>query len=75
MARALPTTRTVHKSRGKETGLGICAFFATLFQANELLPLGRKMTDDMIALRVEQEFPSRKTAHVYRGKGKKRTVN
>jgi hypothetical protein len=70
-----PPKRTKHKSRGITTGLGICSYFATLFQANELAPKGRKMTDEQIAMKVEHEFPNRPGAFAYRGQTKKRTIN
>lgn len=58
--------------------MGITQFFASLFETNEFAyETGeiRILTDDEIARAVEQEFPDRPSAHVYRGKKKKRTVN
>lgn len=62
----------VHKSCGANTGLGICAFFATIFEANEELPQKKRRSDEAIAAEVELEFPSRKTGI---GKGKRYSVN
>ena len=47
------------KGRGVSSGLGIKEFFGVLFEANELLPCNRKMTDTTIAKRVIDEFPKR----------------
>jgi hypothetical protein len=69
------TPKRVHKSRGVNTGLGICSYFVALFQANELAPKRKKLTDDQIAILVEKEFPHRASAKVYRGNNKKRTIN
>lgn len=65
-------------ARGKQnrtigpSGLGICAFFALLFESNELCPVKRRMTDDQLLAKVKAEFPDR-TAEF--GRGKKYTVN
>ena len=45
-------------TRGKETGMGICAFWSTLFLANEGLPKRRRMTDAEIKRQVLEEFPA-----------------
>lgn len=63
--------RKRHKTRGVNTGLGICSFFAYLFEANTIFP--KKLTDEEIALRVSKEFPSRKSAQAFIEK--RRTVN
>lgn len=69
------TSKTIHKSKGKTTGLGICAFFAYLFKVNEVSPKKHKKTDQMIALEVEREFPDRPTAYCFLGDTKTRTIN
>jgi hypothetical protein len=67
--------KTIHKSRGVNTGLGVCAYFAMLFRANVKLPKSKKLTDEQIAILVEREFPDRPTAKMYRGQTKTRTIN
>lgn len=67
--------KTIHKSKGHTTGLGICAFFAYLFKVNEIVPKRKKKTDDQIAAEVEKEFPYRPTAFCFRGKNKTRTIS
>jgi hypothetical protein len=71
----MSTPRRVHKSICVTTGVGICTYFANLFQANELSPKVKKLTDEQIAILVEKEFPNRPTAKVYRGQSKRRTIN
>lgn len=44
-------------TRGKNTQLGICSFWATLFLANEGLRKSEKMTDAEIKRQVLAEFP------------------
>ncbi len=70
-----PSQRKIkHKSRGITSGVGICTYFAFLFASNEK-PGTKKLTDDEIAILVERQFPGRKTAQVFRGPNKKRTIN
>jgi len=55
------TTREYQPTtKGEVTGLGICAFWATLFLANEGLPRAKKMTDAEIKVKVLAEFPKEK---------------
>lgn len=54
------------------SGFGICAFFANLFESNELCPVRRRMTDDQILAKVKAEFPNRCEEF---GPGKKYSVN
>lgn len=54
--------RRIDKSSGKVTGMGVCAYFASLFEANELVGPNRKMTDEMILAKVRAEFPEGKVA-------------
>lgn len=54
--------RRIDKSSGKVTGMGVCAYFASLFEANELVSASRKMTDAMILAKVKAEFPEGKVA-------------
>lgn len=58
---------TVDKSSGITTGMGVCSYFASLFEANELG--NRKMTDEMIAKKVRAEFPGRK-GYFFTGEGR-----
>ena len=53
-----PKTRRSYTpaTRGKETGMGICAFWSTLFLANEGLPKKKRMTDAEIRRQVLAEF-------------------
>jgi len=51
-----------YKSSGRVTGMGVCAYFASLFEANELVGPNRKMTDEMILNKVKAEFPEGKIA-------------
>ena len=44
-------------TKGVQTGLGICLFWATLFEANEQLVKARRMTDEEIKRQVLEEFP------------------
>ena len=53
--------KTWHRTHGKKTGLGIMAFWATLFEGNEILPKGKKMTNAEIERQVRLEFPHEKT--------------
>lgn len=48
------------RSAGKKYGMGICQFWAYLFELNELLPKKRKMTDEEIKRQVLAEFSGRK---------------
>lgn len=66
--------RIRHKSRGITSGVGICTYFAFLFRSNERVG-SKKLTDEQIAILVERQFPGRKTAQVFRGPNKKRTIN
>jgi hypothetical protein len=53
------TTREYQPTtRGEVTNMGICAFWATLFLANEGLPRTKKMTDAEIKAKVLNEFPA-----------------
>lgn len=57
----LPDQKTVNKvQRGVETGLGITQFVSTLLEANEQLPLSRKLTDETIKQQLIKEFPNAK---------------
>lgn len=47
------------KSEGKVSRLGICAWFAATFEANELLPAKKRLTDEQILLAGMKEFPNR----------------
>ena len=53
--------KTVRQARtvGLRSGLGITAFWATLFKANEDLTKKKKMTDEEIKRHVIAEFPDR----------------
>lgn len=48
------------KAKGRTSGLGICGFFALLFEANELASKKRKLTNEQIEKEVRKEFPNRK---------------
>ena len=50
--------KSTPRTTGKRTGMGICAFWCALFEANEALPKARKMTDEEIKRQMIQEFPS-----------------
>lgn len=49
----------IHKSRGLNSGLGICAFASELLKINEVLIPGKKMTDDDMRIIIIKEFPHR----------------
>jgi len=55
-----PPRKSWHRTHGKKTGLGIMAFWKTLFQGNELLPISKKMTNAEIERQVRLEFPHEK---------------
>lgn len=42
--------------------MGVCAYFASLFEANELVGPNRKMTDEMILTKLKAEFPEGKVS-------------
>lgn len=65
--------RTIHKSKGQSIGIGICTYFAILFQVNEIT--SKQRTDEEIAMEVEKEFPNRPTAFCFREPHKTRSVN
>ena len=56
-----PAKKSWHKTCGKKTKLGIMAFWATLFEGNELLPRNKKMTNAEIERQVRLEFPHEET--------------
>lgn len=49
------------KSRGVSTGLSVYEYLGTLFDANEILPTTKKLTDESILQAVVKEFPGRKS--------------
>ena len=55
-----PPRKSWHRTHGKKTGLGIMAFWKTLFEGNELLPVSKKMTNAEIERQVRLEFPHEK---------------
>jgi hypothetical protein len=67
--------KVIAKSQGATTGMGICHFFISLFEANELLPDKQKMTDKTIAKKVVKEFPDRKSAQDFIALNPNKTVN
>lgn len=73
MARKATSSRQTKAKRSVgPSGLGVCAFFATLFESNELCPVRRRMTDDQILAKAKAEFPGRFDNF---GSGKKYSVN
>lgn len=73
MARKATSSRKAKTERSVgPSGLGPCAFFATLFESNELCPVRRRMTDDQILAKAKAEFPGRFDDF---GTGKKYSVN
>lgn len=56
-----PPRKTWHRTHGKRTGLGIMAFWATIFEANEILPKMKKMTNAELERQVRKEFPHEAT--------------
>jgi len=64
-----------HKSTGRTSGLGIIAYFITIFEANELLPRSKKMPDSVIARKVAREFPDRPSAQDFMSSNPSKTVN
>jgi hypothetical protein len=56
-----PVRKTWYRTHGKKTGLGIMAFWATLFEGNELLSKSKKMTNAELERQVRAEFPHEKT--------------
>lgn len=71
----VPGGKAEHKSRGKTTGLGVTAFLCNLFEANELSPARKKLTDEQIAIELEREFPDRPSVFCYRSVDSKQTIN
>jgi hypothetical protein len=62
-----------HKSVGKRTSLGVCTFWAALFERNERVPQEKRMTDAELIRQVAIEFPDRpSTRKLVQGK---QTVN
>lgn len=57
------STNYVPRTQGQNTGMGICEFWVYLFELNEKLPKGRKMTDEEIKRQMWIEFPERKSVH------------
>ena len=57
-----PQRRNIYtpRSKGKRYGMGICQFWAYLFQLNESLPRKRKMTDEEVKRQILLEFSHRK---------------
>jgi len=45
------------KTSGKTLGMGVCAWFCMVFEANEKLDKSKKLTDDMIAQMLVEEYP------------------
>ncbi len=62
------------RSAGKKYGMGVCQFWAYLFELNESLPKKRKMTDEEIKRQMLLEFPDRKAVLKLGEIGKKGTV-
>jgi hypothetical protein len=67
--------KLAHKSSGISTRMGICSFFVSLFEANELLPTRQRMTDRVIAVKISKEFPDRPSAQDFTTNKAKKTVN
>jgi len=63
------------KSCGKTTGLSIYETIAVLFQANELAPKTRKLTDEAITQFVAAEFPKSKGVAAMLNRTGGRTLN
>jgi hypothetical protein len=53
--------KTWHRTHGVKTGLGIMAFWALLFDANEIRLKSEKMTNAEIERLVREEFPHEET--------------
>lgn len=47
------------RSAGRRYGMGVCQFWAYLFELNESLPKKKKMTDEEIKRQMLLEFPDR----------------
>jgi hypothetical protein len=58
---AKPCETRTPRTRGKTTNMGICQFWAALFELNEGLPRTRKMTDEEMKRQVLEEFPERES--------------
>jgi len=56
-----PPRKAWYRTHGRRTGLGIMAFWATLFEGNELLPKSKKMTNAELERQVRSEFPHEQT--------------
>lgn len=54
--------RPRYKTAGESTAIGVSAYWELLFQANELLPTSRKLTDADILIAVQTEFPRHRPA-------------
>ena len=61
-------SRTIHKSRGAKSKIGICKFIALLLEVNETLPKYRKMTDERLRRIVLDEYPDRTLRKLRNGK-------
>lgn len=55
------------KSEGITSGLGVGAYFASLFELNEILPREDKKTDEEILSLCEKEFPNRSIWNGFKG--------
>ena len=62
-------------SEGMKTGLSVFQFLSSLFQANELLPRSRKMTDAEIERKIVNEFPEQPISEHLSLRPRKYTVN
>jgi len=69
------TTKIANKSSGITTGMGILAYFVSLFEANELLSRKLRMSDTTIAKKVAREFPNRLSAQDFISEHPDKTVN
>ena len=56
-----PPRKTWYRTHGKISGMGIMAFWATLFEGNETLSKSKKMTNAEIERQIRLEFPHEET--------------
>lgn len=61
--------------KGVTLGLGICSFFASIFEMNEMVAKKRKLTDEQIEEVVRKEYPNRKGYFFSGSRPKKKRIS
>jgi len=62
-------------SQGQITGLSFSEWLATTFEANEMLPKAKKLTDESILQALAEEFPRRPSVLKLLNPNHPRTIN